>query len=140
MSAQKASASASSERRRAPRHAYSRPVLAAAGGAARILIGRDLSSGGMRVAPCANLSVGDALKLVIYGPAGRPPLVIRAVVLRDDADDGCVLHFENVVPKIAAELSEWMRLLPSFSSSTRGEVAALNSIVSEVVEEPEGSL
>ena len=80
-SVQKPPASHASERRRAPRHAYSRPVLAAGGGAARILIGRDLSSGGMRVAPCANLSVGDALKLVIYGPAGRPPLVIRAVVI-----------------------------------------------------------
>ena len=48
-------------------------VLAAGGGGARILIGRDLSSGGMRVAPCANLSVGDALKLVIYGPPGALP-------------------------------------------------------------------
>ena len=114
-------------------------MLAAGAGAARILIGRDLSSGGMRVAPNANLSVGDALKLVIYGPAGRPPLVIRAVVLRDDGDDGCVLHFENVAPKTAAELSEWMTLLPSFSASTPGAAKTLNSIVSEVVEEPEGS-
>jgi hypothetical protein len=111
----------------------------AGGGAARILIGRDLSSGGMRVAPCANLKVGDALKLVIYGPAGRPPLVIRALVSRDDGDDGCVLQFENVAPKTVAELSEWMTLLPTFHGSTPGATTAMNSIVSEVVEEPEVS-
>ncbi len=135
----KAPAADSGERRRATRHAYPRPVLAAGAGAARILIGRDLSSGGMRVAPGANLLIGDALKLVIYGPAGRPPLVIRAVVSRDDGDEGCVLLFENLTPKTVAELSEWTTLLPTFDGSTAGAALAVNSIVSEVVEPVAGS-
>ena len=134
-----APASRSSERRHSPRRAYARPVLASGGGAARILIGRDLSSGGMRVAPEANLIVGDALKLVIYGPAQRAPLLVRAVVLRDDGDDGCVLRFENLAPETVSELSEWTRLLPNLTVSTPGEAPAVHSIVSEVVEEPEGS-
>ena len=93
----------------------------------------------MRVAPGANLLIGDALKLVIYGPAGRPPLVIRAVVSRDDGDEGCVLLFENLTPKTVAELSEWTTLLPTFDGSTAGAALAVNSIVSEVVEPVAGS-
>jgi hypothetical protein len=132
-------ASGGSERRRSPRHPYARPVLAAGSGAARILIGRDLSSGGMRVKPDAQLRVGDALKLVIYGPAGRPPLLIRAVVSRNDGDDGCVLRFEGLAPSAAAELSAWTQQLPSPSGPAPGGTSALHSVVSEVVEEPEGS-
>jgi hypothetical protein len=127
------------ERRRATRHPYPRPVLAAGAGAARILIGRDLSSGGMRVAPGANLLVGDAFKLVLYGPAGHPPLVIRAVVSRDDGSAGCVLLFEDLTPKTVAEIAEWTTLLPTFTGSTEGATPALHSIVSEVVEGVEGS-
>jgi len=133
------SASQSSERRRSPRRAYPRPVLASAGGAARVLIGRDLSSGGMRVAPDANLIVGAALKLAVHGPAGSIPLLVRAVVLRDDGEDGCVLRFENLAPKTVAELTEWTKQLPNLTGSTPGKAPAVHSIVSEIVEEPEGS-
>jgi hypothetical protein len=132
-------ASLSSERRRSPRRAYPRPVLASGGGTARVLIGRDLSSGGMRVAADANLIVGAALKLAVHGPAGRAPLLVRAVVLRNDGEDGCVLRFENLAPQTVAELTEWTRLLPNLTGSTLGKAPAVHSIVSEIVEEPEGS-
>jgi hypothetical protein len=113
-------------------------VLAAGGGAARILIGRDFSSGGMRVAPDASLIVGDVLKLVVYAIAGRPPLLLRALVLRDDGDDGFVLRFENLSPE-TAELAEWAKAHPNLAGSAEREAPAVHSIVSEVVEEPEGS-
>ena len=76
---------------------------------------------------------------MVYGPAGRAPLLVRAVVLRDDGDDGCVLRFENLAPKTVAELTEWATLLPKLTGSTQGEAPAVHSTVSEVVEEPEGS-
>ena len=59
--------------------------------------------------------------------------------VRDDGDEGCVLRFENVAPKTASELAEWMALLPSFSSSTAGAEKALNSIISEVIDEPDAA-
>ncbi|HEX5065810.1 MAG TPA: PilZ domain-containing protein [Myxococcota bacterium] len=123
------------ERRRAPRSAYARPVLASSGGAARVLIGRDLSSGGMRVAPDPDLLVGDELKLVVYGPAGAAPLLLRSVVSRDDGADGFVLRFEDVAPEAAAELGAWTARLPQLVADAEGEPGALPSIVSEVVEE-----
>ena len=93
-------------------------------------MGRDLSSGGMRVAPNADLIVGDVLKLVIYGPAGRPPLVLRAVVFRDDGSDGCVLRFENLAPATVAELDEWTRAAsePRRLGEARGACGALHRL------------
>ena len=123
------------ERRRTPRSAYARPVLASSGGTARILIGRDLSSGGMRVAPGADLIVGDELKLVVYGPAGSAPLLLRSVVSRDDGANGFVLRFQDVAPEAVEELAAWTATLPHLASDPQGERVATPSIVSEVVEE-----
>jgi hypothetical protein len=132
----KSAATAPSERRRSSRKPYPRPVLASGGGAARVLIGRDLSSGGMRVAPDSDLIVGDEIKLVIYGPAGRPPLLMRASVARDDGDDGCVLIFQDVAPESAVELAQWTAVLPDLGANAES-APPTHSIVSEVVEEPE---
>ena len=93
----------------------------------------------MRVAPDASLIVGDVLKLVVYAIAGRPPLLLRALVLRDDGDDGCVLRFESLSPETLAELAEWAKAHPNLAGSAEREAPAVHSIVSEVVEEPEGS-
>jgi hypothetical protein len=131
-----AGASTGRERRRGARSAYARPVLASSAGAARILIGRDLSSGGMRVASDADLLVGDELKLVVYGPAGSAPLLLRSRVSRDDGADGFVLRFEDVAPEVAAELTAWTAQLPQLASDVEDEPgAAMHSIVSEVVEQ-----
>jgi hypothetical protein len=104
------------ERRRSTRLSYEREVLASRSGAARILIGRDLSSGGMRVAPDADLGIGDEFKLVVYGPAASAPLLLRARVARDDGDAGCVLTFRDVPPETAAELDRWTEQLPNLVS------------------------
>jgi len=124
-----------SERRRSPRGAYARPVLASSGGAARTLMGRDLSSGGMRVAPGADLIVGDELKLVVYGPAGTAPLLLRSVVSRDDGADGFVLRFRDVSPEVVAELEAWVQRLPGRGDAEPDAPPAVHSVVSEIVEE-----
>jgi len=135
--AQDALRAESSDRRRSSRRPYPRPVLASSGGAARVLIGRDLSTGGMRVAQNPDLIVGDEFKLVVYGPAGRPPLLLRASVARDDGADGCVLLFQDVPPESAIELAQWTAVLPKFEAGAAPCEAPPHSIVSEVVEEPD---
>jgi hypothetical protein len=122
---------ASGERRRSTRRAYAREVLASTPSGARVLIGRDLSSGGMRVAPDSDLRVGAEFKLLVYGPAGRPPLLLRSRVLRDDADGGCVLGFQDVASEVAAELQQWTELLPNLA----GSEGATSSVVSEMVDD-----
>ena len=115
------------------RQSYKRSVLAAANGATRVLIGRDLSKGGMRVEPHPSLVVGDELKLVIYGNSRRQPLAAKALVARDDGEDGCVLHFKDLSPQASAKLEKLMASLPSLRSTHPD--ARINVVAAEVVEE-----
>ena len=73
---------AESERRRSLRHWFGRRVIARGAGGPRVLLGRDLSAGGMRVENAAGLRAGDELELALHSQAGDLPLVLRAAVLR----------------------------------------------------------
>jgi hypothetical protein len=99
------------ERRRHPRRRYRKPVLATSRGGGRTLIGGDLSRGGMRVVFDPDLSVGDELKLAIYGSAGQAPLVVRAAVVRGD-DESFGLEFRNVGDRAAERLEKLVQGLP----------------------------
>ena len=123
--------SSSSDRRRSIRKNYRRPVLASAKGAVHTIIGRDLSTTGMRVAADARLSRGDEFKLVIYGSAGRTPLMVKAEVVRNDGPAGCALRFRDVGTSAAASLEEMVELLPQVA----GAQVAPNLVVSEIVQD-----
>jgi hypothetical protein len=130
-----ASPTTPSERRVGPRGKFKRPVLASAGGCANVLIGRDLSVGGMRVDPHPALNVGDDFKLVIHGHVRKNPVVVKAFVARDEGGDGCVLQFHAMTPQASAQLERIIDSLPCLRSSGRGDAAGPNVVVSEVVEE-----
>lgn len=119
------------EQRGGPRCVFERSVLAAGRGGSRVLIGRDLSSGGMRVAPDPQLALGDAFNLVIHGPGGRRPTVVRAVVARDDGEEGCMLRFENLSRTGKTTLEEIVAALPALPRD--GDRPGPNVVVSEVV-------
>jgi hypothetical protein len=121
-----------SERRGAARGLFERSILAAGRGGSHVLIGRDLSRGGMRVAPDPRLDLGDVFNLVIHGPGARRPSVVRAVVARDDGADGCLLRFESLSETGRAALEEILAALPPLQADPSG--AAPNVVVSEVVE------
>ncbi len=116
------------ERRGAPRAVFERSVLAAGRGGAHVLIGRDLSSGGMRVAPDPSLGLGDSFNLVIHAP-GRRPTVVRAVVARDDGDAGWLLRFDGG----SAALAEIVAALPSLPGAAADAPDQPNVVVSEVL-------
>jgi len=120
-------------RRRRPRAAYRRSVLASGGGSAHVLVGRDLSSGGMRVDPDPLLVVDQELKLVIHGSAGRPPVVVKACVARNEGEDGCVLRFHDLSAEAQRRLEAIVGALPSARPADAG-VRGPNVVVSEVVE------
>ena len=44
------------------------------------------------------LPVGTPLELAIYGPSGAEPVLVQAVVARDDGPGGTVFHFEDMPP------------------------------------------
>jgi PilZ domain-containing protein len=71
---------------------------------ARVLMGRDLSRSGMRVDPNPLLAVGMKLQLAVHAETREMPLVLQAVVERDDGERGFVLRFCD----LSAELSRYL--------------------------------
>ncbi len=86
----------SAERRCDVRIPYDQRVVALGEEAARVLVGRDLCAGGMRIAATSSVSVGDVLRVALHGGTQSEPLVVLASALRDDGDDGLVLTFDDL--------------------------------------------
>jgi len=120
--------------RSGPRKLFPRRVLAAAGGGTQVLIGRDLSAGGMRVRPIPGLQLGDEFKLVLYGNGEQPALMLKAVVGRDDGWEGLVLHFRDVGEAVAAKLERLVKSLPATRETKGPGARAPGVVVSEIIE------
>jgi len=122
------------EQRSGPRKLFTRRVRVAGTERGRVLIGRDLSSGGMRVRPSPGLRVGDELSLALYGAAGEAALLIRAVVDRDDGWEGLVLRFQDVDEALGADLDRIIESLPAVRESAGAGKRQPGLVVSEIVE------
>jgi hypothetical protein len=94
------------ERRSSARKPFQKRVLATLRGQAQAVISRDISAGGMRLEPDTGLSVGDELKLALYGAKGTPPIVLRAKVMNDEGARGMGLRFIDVGEKMQARLAQ----------------------------------
>jgi len=82
-----------SERRQAPRVPYDQRVVALDEEAARVIVGRELSQGGMRVESSNGISVGDTLRLALHCGTAHQPLIVLAQATREDEDGSTVLSF-----------------------------------------------
>jgi hypothetical protein len=127
-------AASGEDQRASPRKLFPRRVLAAADGGTQVLIGRDLSVGGMRVRPVPGLHLGDEFKLALYGNGEQPALVLKAVVGRDDGWDGLVLHFRDVGASLAAKLERLVESLPAARTTQGPGARAPGVVVSEIIE------
>ncbi len=83
------------ERRESSRIAYDRRVIARGAGTPLVLLGRDLSSGGLSVETRRALAIGDRLQLALHA-GGDVPLVVQAEVLRAVDDAVWALAFRDV--------------------------------------------
>jgi len=122
------------ERRRLPRRPFPRRVIALGEQATRVLIGRDLSLGGMRVEPAPGLRVGRELRLALHDGSRAFPLVVSARVVRDDGEDGCVLRFTRLDEGGRRYLEGLLASLPTLVDPAGGGAAGGEIVVSEVVE------
>jgi hypothetical protein len=122
---------APAERRGDTRHAYPRRVIGHGSLRPLVLIGRDLSFGGMRVDPSPELPLGSGLQVALHVRAGTTPLVLRARVQRDDGERGLFLRFEDVSAAQRDYLDGMLALLPAVDAEGRGVV------VSQLVDEDE---
>jgi hypothetical protein len=129
-----AAAGSPEDRRKNPRAAFEHSVRALDEEADLVLMGRDLSVGGMRIEPHRDLEIGAMLRLAIYGAPTEEPFVVRARVVRNDGDDGVGLRFEQIASGVAARLESLVASLPSVESLHGGETDALGSVVSQILE------
>lgn len=121
------------ERRRRRRVRYPKPVVALAGPARRVLVGRDLSAEGMRVEPHPDLTMGARVRLAVYDTPHAEPLLVNALVVRDDGPRGLALRFEGVPGEIARRLEALVAMLPTVEPLADGEAGALGAVLTEIV-------
>jgi len=124
------------DRRRAARHSYPRRIAAftpADPEGPSLVIGRDLSMRGMRLAPHPDLRLGSRIALALYrGPSLRP-IVLEGEVLRDDGAMGVGVRFDPLPPDQARELGQMLETLPSIRSMYAGEDEAEAVVVGKIV-------
>jgi hypothetical protein len=89
---------APTDRRDEMRVAYEQRIVALDEEAARVLVGRDLSQGGMRIAPTSTVALGHVFRLALHNGTDREPVIVIAEATRDDGEDGIVLTFRSLDP------------------------------------------
>ena len=126
-------AGAARNRRAGPRRTLHRHFVAMTEEATRVLIGRDISLGGMRIDPHPTLSIGDELSIAVHLRALEAPMVIQARVERDDGDRGMLLQFHGLPEATAERLGRTVDSLPilAVDEATEADEAI---VVSEILE------
>ena len=127
------------ERRRRRRSSYGRKVTALVGEATGVLLGRDLSTGGMRIESRPDLTVGSKVRLAIHGLSRDEPIVVSATVIRDDREHGLALRFDDLDPAAARYLERLVEELPpveSLSGEESEPVVVLSLVLDD--EDPGG--
>jgi hypothetical protein len=123
------------ERRTTARHPYGAKVPAFGNRALRVLVGRDLGMGGMRIAHHPDLEVGDRLNLAIYGAAGEEPFLVWGTIARSEGENGMALVFDPVHSVIAEKLEKLVATLPAVESLHDDEAAAMGTVLTEILNE-----
>jgi c-di-GMP-binding flagellar brake protein YcgR len=120
-------------RRQMRRAAFAAKVPAFGDRALRVLVGRDLSVGGMRVEATPELAIGDRLHLAIYGEPDEEPFLVWAEVVRDDGEKGLAIDFDELHPVIAEKLEKLVVSLPAVESLHDDEAEAMGTVISEML-------
>ena len=129
-----ATAAEPQNRRRTRRAAYSQTVPAFGDRALRVLVGRDLSMGGMRIQPQDEVEVGDRLHLAIYGEPGSEPLLVWGEVCRSDGVRGLMIRFDPLDERSQQRLERLVSSLPAVESLHDSEAEAMGTVLSEIVD------
>jgi prepilin-type N-terminal cleavage/methylation domain-containing protein len=117
------------ERRRSARVPYEQRVVALDAQAARVVVGRDLCLGGMRIAANPEIAVGDVLRLALHAGSETQPLVVLAGVERDDGEDGLVLAFAALTVPQRERLEKILALSGAIQSPAEDQGGEGDSLV-----------
>ena len=122
-----------SEQRESARARFYQRVPAFGRDALRVLMGRDLSTRGMRIEPHSGLEMGDRIHLAIYGDAEEAPVLVWATIRRNDGDGGLVALFDPLPGEIEQALESWIAKLPIIEPLQAGESQSLGAVLSEIL-------
>ena len=126
-------AAAESDRRAGERHEYPQHVIALGVEAARVLLGRDISLGGMRVSPHPDVGLGDELTISVHVRAREKPLVLQARVARDEGANGLVLQWSELSADARHYLTRMVEFLPVIATR-QGTDEGTGVVVSEILD------
>ena len=121
------------ERRTQSRGQYVSSIVAEGAQGPFVLIGRDLSPGGMRIEHHPDLAVGDHFEIALHGPTPGNPIRVLAEIVRDDGPGGFGVIFDHLDRESAAQLEKTVACLPDVESLEDGELGGLGAILSEIV-------
>jgi hypothetical protein len=130
-----ARAATDGERRQGRRRLHQHEVVALDAALERVryaLLGVDLSAGGIRVEPHPEIALGDRLRIAIYEAISAAPILVDAVVIRDDGARGMVLRFRDVSTGVAREIERVLEGPPQLEMDG-GEVGA-GVVVAELID------
>ncbi len=127
-------------RRKYDRAVFRREVVQLDDEASSVLLGRDISLGGMRVESESNLGPGDQLRLAIYGGPREDPFIVRGTVVRQETATTYGVKFSDLKPAVAARLESLVAKLPAVESLKGAEADALGSVVSRILEREEAAV
>ena len=129
------------ERRLNRRGAFQQEVLALggeSGGVRNVLVGRDLSVGGIRVEDHPSLGMDDLVHLALYDALAREPITVTARVVRDDGVRGLGLRFIDLDVAAAEQVQRIVGTLPvveDLSGDADGEGHDNGVFLAEILEE-----
>ena len=115
------------ERRERERVAYPRRVIARGADRPRVLIGTDLSEGGMRIAH-SELPLGTEVQVALHAGGQLPPLVVSARVVRREADGAAALAFLELAEGEREHLAKLVREQPAVLDAN-GSPAVVSELV-----------
>ncbi|MEN8162052.1 MAG: PilZ domain-containing protein, partial [Myxococcota bacterium] len=127
-----AAPSSDAERRKHERVVFRREVIGLSEEAATVLMGHDLSIGGMRVEGTPDLEVGKRVRLAVFGAPREEPILVRAIVTRAE-DGGYGLQFVDVGAASGSRLEHLVAHLPSVESLEGDETEGLGTVVTRIV-------
>jgi hypothetical protein len=125
-----------SERRLHRRGVFDREVVVLDAGEERVrqvLVGRDLSVGGVRVDAHPDLVVGQRLRVALYDAGSVAPLVVEAEVVREDGERGVVVGFLEPEPKSLRRLRQIVAQLPAVEDLRPRESRSRGVVLAEIL-------
>lgn len=131
------------ERRLYPRGEFQREVLAMgprSEGVRNVLVGRDLSVGGLRVEADPALGLDDIVHIALYDTLNREPITVTAKVVRDDGVRGLGLRFIDLDVAASEQVQRIVGTLPvveDLSEQADGEGHYSGVFFAEILDESE---